>query len=70
MPTNLLALLELNLLYSSEGEITSLDRTKLGTSPVSGQFVDCRESTKRKENLSNVSVTSFELSSFFKSIEE
>ena len=34
MQTNPLALLELNILYSSEGEITSLDRAKLGTSPV------------------------------------
>ena len=32
--TSPLLLPELNLLYSSEGEMTSLDRTKLGTSPV------------------------------------
>ena len=62
----------LNLLYSSEGKITSLNRTKLGTSPV-GTIVSsliAGNLPNAKKNLSNACKISFVLGLFFKSVEQ
>ena len=72
MQTNHLVSPELNILYSSEGEMTPTDLTKLGTSSI-GTVISSLVAgnlPNAKKNLSNVSKISLLSTSLFESILE
>ena len=72
MHTNPLVSPELNLLYSSEGEMMPIDLTKLGTLSVGTMISSLIAGSlpNAKKNRSNVFKISLVFTSFFKSILE